>query len=243
MTPRRPPRPEPEHLHNEATATGDHSIAAGNIRNVVIRWALQHPSARWLPLLLACAALVVTGTAWPDGPASQYVLWGALVAVALGTAAARVLVQRPRDARIVATLSLVSVLATVGAWLAFRDVATHGEIDATGKITSKAPDLVDGAPLTLTLRVSPGEARDALRLTLAIDDHDPTAPTCRPVSSVALTSPPYGGAATPAAIHDGGTFDIPVDPQARTVRIDLTLHTDHGCRMDITTTEATLHNA
>ncbi|WP_369358137.1 hypothetical protein [Streptomyces sp. cg2] len=247
MTPRRPPRPEPARLHdtahirNDATAHGDHSIAAGTIRNVFIRWAL-HPSARWLPLLLACAALVVAGTTWPDGPASQYLLWGALVAVSLGTATARVLVQRPRDARIVATLSLASLLATVGGWLAFRDVVTHGEIDAAGKITAAARDLPDGARFILTLAVAPGEARDALRLTLAVDDHDPTAPTCRPNSAVALTAPPTGHAATPDSVHDGGSFDIPLDPQARTVRIGLTLHTDSGCRMDIRTTGATLHD-
>ncbi|WP_438486474.1 hypothetical protein [Streptomyces sp. S186] len=265
MTPRRPPRPDPEHLHhperlpdtghghdpgrlhepaqihNDATAHGDHSIAAGTIRNVFIRWAL-HPSARWLPLLLACAALVVAGTTWPDGPASQYVLWGTLVAVSVGAATARVLVQRPRGARIVAALSLASLLATVGGWLAFRDVVAHGEIDATGKITTAARDLPDGARFTLTLAVAPGEARDALRLTLAIDDHDPAAPACRPVTAVALTAPPPGHAATPDSVHDGGTFDIPLDPQARTVRIGLTLHTDRGCRMDVRTTGATLHD-
>ncbi|MER6307704.1 hypothetical protein [Streptomyces sp. NPDC001657] len=86
-----------------------------------IKWVM-HPSARWLPLLLACAGLVIAGSQQPERPAGQYVLWFVLCGLSLVTAAARVLIRRPRDARVVAALSLVSVLATVAGWLVFPNV-------------------------------------------------------------------------------------------------------------------------
>ncbi|KUL47324.1 hypothetical protein ADL22_10320 [Streptomyces sp. NRRL F-4489] len=230
-------------IHNSPTTHGDHSIAAGNIRNVVIRWALQHPSASWLPLLLGCATVVLAGTVWPDGPASQYALWGALTAVSLGTGAARVLVRRPGDARLVAVLSLASVLATVGGWLAFRDVATHGEIDVTGKVSPQGRrTLANGEHTTLTLRIpAPRDARDALRLTLAIDDSDPAAPTCRP-ETYALVSLPSSGAADVHKVLPDGTADLALGGQAGTVRIDVGLVTARACLMDLRAVRATLHD-
>ncbi|MGG2465825.1 hypothetical protein ACO0M4_39710 [Streptomyces sp. RGM 3693] len=244
MTPRTPPRPDPEHIHNDATATGDHSIAAGNIRNVFIRWALQHPSARWLPLLLACAALIIAGTTWPDGPASQYALWGVLAAVSLGTATGRVLIQRPAVTRVVAALSLVSVLATVGGYLAFRNVVTHGEIDVTGRITPPVQRaLSNGSHVTLSLDIAtPEESRNALRLTLAINDHDTASPTCRPDSSADLTLLGSGRTAQPTTVRHGGTADFLLGGQVRTVRIDVQLRTAQGCLLDIRTTQATLYD-
>ncbi|MFE3650351.1 hypothetical protein [Streptomyces sp. NPDC059122] len=244
MTPRRPPRPDPEHIHHDTTATGDHAIAAGSIRNVIIRWVLQHPSARWLPLLLACAALIVSGSTWPDGPASQYVLWGILAAVSLGTATGRVLVQRPADARIVAALSLVSVLSTVGGYLAFRNVVTHGEIDVTGQITPPVKRaLSNGTHFTLSLDVAtPEESRNALRLTLAINDNDTAGPTCRPGSSADLTLLGSGSTAQPTTVRHGGTADFLLGGQVRTVRIDVELKAGQGCLLDIRTTQATLHD-
>ncbi|MCK7627760.1 hypothetical protein MUU72_32490 [Streptomyces sp. RS10V-4] len=233
----------PRDIHNSPTTHGDHSIAAGTIRNVVIRWALQHPSASWLPLLLACAAVVLAGTAWPDGPAAQYALWGTLTAVSLGTATARVLVRRPDDARRAAVLSLASVLATVGGWLAFRDVATHGEIDATGTVTPQVRrSLADGAHVTLTLHTTaPEDTRNALRLTLAIDDSDPAAPTCRPDSSaqVSLLS---SGLVDQHEVRPGDTAAFSLGGQVSTVRIDIRLVTARGCLMDLRATRATLYD-
>ncbi|QHC25967.1 hypothetical protein [Streptomyces sp. GS7] len=244
MTPPKAPRDGGD-THQSPTAHGDHSIAAGTIRNVFIRWVL-HPSARWLPLLLACAALVIAGTTWPDGPARQYVLWGVLAALSLATAAARVLIRRPRGARVVAALSLVSVLATVGGWLAFRSVVLHGEIDVTGKVTSQGAQPLDAAAhrtLTLDLDASAlKEPRNALRLTLAIADHDPAGPTCLPDSSATVSLMTSGVAAQQQTVRPGGTADFSLGAQASTVRIDVTLSTARGCRMDIHTTEATLHD-
>ncbi|MEW1656933.1 hypothetical protein [Streptomyces sp. NPDC093707] len=244
MSPRRPHRPGPGDTQNTTTAQGDYSIAAGSIRNVIVRWAMQHPSARWLPLILACAGLILAGTTWPDGPATQYVLWGILIALALATAAARVLVQRPRDARIVAALSLVSVLATVGGWLAFRSVATHGEIDVTGKVAPLAQrSLTNGARYTLTLDIdAPKESRNTLRLTLAIDDHDRNGPTCRPDSSAELTLLPSGDMTRPATVRHGGTAEFPLGAQVRTARVSVELTTAPGCRLDIRTTHAALYD-
>ncbi|WP_274913937.1 hypothetical protein [Streptomyces sp. WZ-12] len=246
MSTRRPPRPPQGPTHNNATSHGDHSIAAGNIRNVVIRWALQHPSARWLPLLLACAALLLAGTTWPDGPATQYALWAVLVALSLATAAARVLVQRPRDARIVAALSLVSVLASVGGWLAFRNVATHGELDVTGKITLQGRQpLDDTAHRTVTLRLEPSSlkgSRNALRVTLAIEDQDPAGPTCVPDSSATASLISSGVPSQQQSVNPDGTADFDLGAQADAVRIEVTLTTGPGCRMNVRPTRVTLHD-
>ncbi|AIA05272.1 hypothetical protein ACFU90_24190 [Streptomyces noursei] len=246
MTPPRPSPPDPGHLHNEATAHGNHAIAAGNIRNVFIRWALQHPSARWLPLLLACAALIIAGTTWPDGPASQYALWGALITVSLATAAGRVLVQRPADARIVAALSLVSVLTTVGGYLAFRNVVTHGEVDVTGKVTTRGGQPLDATThrsITLSLDAPAlRESRNALRLTLAVDDHDPAGPTCVPDSYVTASLLTSGVPTQAQRVNPGGTADFSLGAQASTVQIDVTLTTGRGCRMAVRPTRATLYD-
>lgn len=233
-------------VYNTPTAHGDHSIAANDIRNVIIKWVM-HPSARWLPLLLACAAVVIVGTNWPDGPARQYTLWGALVALSLGTATARVLARRPRDARVVGTLSLVSVLATVGGWLAFQNVLTHGEIDVTGQVRTEGEQpLDDAAHRTLTLRLDApalAEPRDALRLTLAIADHEPAGPTCLPDTSATLSLLTSGAAAQPQEVRPGGTADFTLGAGVRSVRIEVRLHTARGCRMDVHTTGAVLHDA
>ncbi|MEU6330543.1 hypothetical protein ABZ851_25185 [Streptomyces sp. NPDC047049] len=70
--------------------------------------------------------------------------WGTLSGLALFTGAVRVLNRRPRDARVVGTLSLVSVLATVGGWLAFQHVVAHGEIDVTGSVRIQRTQPLDG---------------------------------------------------------------------------------------------------
>ncbi|PBC84376.1 hypothetical protein SAMN05428945_1018 [Streptomyces sp. 2224.1] len=231
-------------VHNSPTAHGDHSIAANDIKNVIVKWVM-HPSARWLPLLLACTAVVIAGTTQPGGPAGQYTLWGALSGLALLTGAARVLNRRPRDARVVGTLSLVSVLATVGGWLAFQHVVAHGEIDVTGSVRIQGTQPLDGETnrdLTLLLDAPAlKEARDALRLTLAINDHDPAGPTCLPDSAtVSLLA--SGVAAQPQRIRSHGTVDFALGAGVSTVRINVTLHTDRGCRMDISATDAVLHD-
>ncbi|MGX7757589.1 hypothetical protein ACWQ06_02845 [Streptomyces angustmyceticus] len=231
-------------VHNSPTAHGDHSIAANDIKNVIVKWVM-HPSARWLPLLLACTAVVIAGSTQPGGPAGQYALWGTLSGLALLTAAARVLNRRPRDARVVGALSLVSVLATVGGWLAFQHVVAHGEVDVTGAVRIQGTQPLDretNRSLTLLLDAPAlKEARDALRLTLAIEDHDPAGPTCLPDSATVsmLTS---GVAAQSQRIGSSGTVDFALGAGVSTVRIDVTVHTDHGCRMDISTKEAVLHD-
>lgn len=232
-------------VHNSPTTHGDHSIAANDIRNVFIKWVM-HPSARWLPLLLACAALVIAGTNWPDGPAGQYTLWGALAALSLFTAAARVLDRRRRDARVGGVLSLISVLATVGGWLAFQSVLTHGEIDVTGQVRAEGTQPLDSAAhRTLTLRLdAPAlkEPRHALRLTLGIADHDPSGPTCLSDTRATLWLLTSGAATQPADVRPGGTADFSLGARTGTVRIDVRLHTARGCRMDVQATSAVLHD-
>ncbi|MEU9119339.1 hypothetical protein AB0C96_05670 [Streptomyces sp. NPDC048506] len=232
-------------VYNSPTAHGDHSIAANDIKNVIIKWVL-HPSARWLPLLLACAALVIAGTRWPDGPARQYVLWGTLAGLSLVTAAARVLNRRPRDARVVGILSLVSVLATVGGWLAFGNVLTHGEVEVTGRVrTEGTQPLDDGTHPTLTLRLdvsAPEEQRNALRLTLGIADHDPAGPTCLPDTHATLSLLTSGAAAQSTDVRPGGTADFSLGAGAGTVRIGVRLHTARGCRMTVQVAGAVLHD-
>ncbi|MFH9246885.1 hypothetical protein ACH4LK_15820 [Streptomyces lydicus] len=232
-------------VYNSPTAHGDHSIAANDIRNVIIRWVM-HPSARWLPLLLACAAVVAAGARWPDGPARQYVLWGVLTGLSLLAAAARVLDRRPRDALVIGVLSLVSVLATVGGWLTFQQVVAHGEIDVTGQVrTEGRQPLDDEANRTLTLRLDAAalaEPRDALRLTLAIADHDPAGPTCLPDTRATLSLLTSGAAAQPTDVRPGGTADFSLGARAGAVRIGVRLHTARGCRMDVRATGAVLHD-
>ncbi|GAU69409.1 hypothetical protein SSP35_12_00570 [Streptomyces sp. NBRC 110611] len=232
-------------IYNIPRADGDHSIAANAIRNVIIRWVM-HPSARWLPLLLACAALVIAGTQWPDGPAHQYVLWGTLAGLSLISAAARVLNRKPRDARVVGVLSLVSVLTTVGGWLAFQNVLTHGEVDVTGRVRMEGTQpLDDVAHRTLTLRLDASalaEQRNALRLTLGITDHDPAGPTCLPDTRATLFLLASGAAAQVTDVPPGGTAEFTLGEGAGTVRIGVRLHTARGCRMDVHVTGAVLHD-
>lgn len=232
-------------IHNSPTTHGDHSIAANDIKNVFIRWVM-HPSARWLPLLLACAALVIAGSRQPEGPPGQYALWFVLAGLSLVTAAARVLLRRPRDARVVGALSLVSVLTTVGGWLAFQNIEAHGEIDVTGQVrTEGRQPLDDGANDALTLRLdAPAlkEPRNALRLTLAIDDHDPAGPTCLTDTTATISLLTSGVAAQQEEIRPGGTVDLALGARASTVRIHLKLHTARGCRMDVQATGAVLHD-
>ncbi|MFG2209191.1 hypothetical protein [Streptomyces sp. NPDC048638] len=232
-------------VHNSAAAHGDHSIAANDIKNVIIKWVM-HPSARWVPLLLACTGLVIAGSTWPDGPASQYTLWGVLAGLAVATAAARVLNRRPRDARVVGALSLVSVLAAVGAWLAFQNVLTHGEIDVTGQIHTEGTQPLDDTThrsLSLLLDASAlKEPRNALRLTLAIDDHITAGPTCLPDTHATVSLLTSGVAAQTTAVRPGGTVDFDLGARAGSVRIGLTLHTGRGCRMDVRATDAVLHD-
>ncbi|KPC66257.1 hypothetical protein [Streptomyces chattanoogensis] len=232
-------------VHNSSTAHGDHPIAANHIKNVIIRWVM-HPNARWVPLLVACTGLVIAGSTWPDGPASQYTLWGALAVLSVGTAAARMLNRSPRGARVVGVLSLVSVLAAVGAWLAFQNVRTHGEIDVTGQVhTEGSQPLDDSAHRTLTLRLDADalkEPRNSLRLTLAIDDHDPAGPTCLPDTSATVSLLTSDVAAQTESLRPGGTADFALGARAGSVRIDLRLHTARGCRMDVRATRAVLHD-
>ncbi|MFJ9853795.1 hypothetical protein [Streptomyces sp. NPDC101150] len=231
--------------HKEANTLGDHSIAANDIKNLIIKWVM-HPSARWAPLLLACTGLVIAGSTWPDGPASQYALWGTLAALSVATAAARVLNRRPRGARVVGALSLVSVLATVGAWLAFQSVATHGEIDVTGQVRTRGTQpLDDTAHRSLSFLLDTSalkEPRNALRLTLAIDDHDPAGPTCLPDTGATVSLLTSGVAAQTTDLRPGGTADFSLGARVRSVRIDLQLHTARGCRMDVRATSAVLHD-
>ncbi|ARF56923.1 hypothetical protein [Streptomyces gilvosporeus] len=233
-------------------SSGDGSIAAQYIRNVIIKWVL-HPSARWVPLLAACTGLVIAGSTWPDGPARQYALWGTLAGLSVATAAARVLHAKPRHGnaksqyvRVVGVLSLVSVLATVGAWLAFRDVVAHGEVDVTGQVhTRGVQPLDDTGHRTLSLLLdAPAlrEPRNALRLTLAIDDHDPAGPTCLPDTSATVSLLTSGVAAQTRTVRPGDTVDFTLGARARSVRIALLLHTAHGCRMDVRATGAVLHD-
>ncbi|UQA93608.1 hypothetical protein [Streptomyces halobius] len=232
-------------VHNNPTTHGDHSIAANDIKNVIIRWVM-HPSARWLPLLLACAALVIAGSKQPGGPAGQYTLWFVLAGLSLVTAAARVLLRRPRDIRVVGALSLISVLATVGGWLAFQNIQAHGEIDVTGEVRTEGKQpLDDGANDTLTLRLDASalkEPRNALRLTLAIDDHDPAGPTCLADTTATVSLLTSGVAAQEEKIRPGGTVDFSLGARVNTVRIHLKLHTARGCRMDVQATAAVLHD-
>ncbi|MFI0709532.1 hypothetical protein ACH4SK_02530 [Streptomyces inhibens] len=232
-------------IHNSPTTHGAYSIAANDIKNVIIKWVM-HPSARWLPLLLACAVVVIAWSGWPDGPARQYGLWGTLAGLSLVTAAARVLNRRPRDARVVGMLSLVSVLATVGGWLAFQSVRTHGEIDVTGQVRTQGTQPLDDAAhhsLTLLLDAPALEKpRNALRLTLAIADHNPAAPTCLPDTTATVSLLTSGAAAQPTTIRPGGTVDFTLGARVSAVRIDVRLHTARGCRMDVQTTGAVLHD-
>ncbi|MEU9112249.1 hypothetical protein AB0D04_10735 [Streptomyces sp. NPDC048483] len=232
-------------VHKHSLAQGDHSIAANDIKNVIIKWVM-HPSARWVPLLAACTGLVISGSTWPDGPASQYTLWGVLAALSVGTAAARVLNRRPRGATVVGALSLVSVLATVGAWLAFQSVRTHGEIDVTGQVRTEGSQPLDAdAHRTLALLLDADalkEPRNALRLTLAVDDHDPSGPTCLPDTRATVSLLTSGVAAQTKSLRPGGTVDFTLGAGTGSVRIDLRLRTARGCRMDVRATGAVLHD-
>ncbi|MFI9047956.1 hypothetical protein [Streptomyces sp. NPDC053427] len=232
-------------VHNSSTAGGDHSIAANVIKNVIIKWVM-HPSARWVPLLVACTGLVIAGSTWPDGPASQYTLWGTLAGLSVATAAARVLNRKPLGARVVGALSLVSLLATVGAWLAFQSVLTHGEIDVTGQVRTRGTQpLDDAAHRTVSFLLDASalrEPRNALRLTVAIDDHDPAGPTCLPDTGATVSLLTSGVAAQTMDLRPGGTADFTLGARVRSVRIDLRLRTARGCRMDVRATGAVLHD-
>ncbi|MFD7105909.1 hypothetical protein ACFVTP_27620 [Streptomyces celluloflavus] len=231
--------------HNSPTTHGDHSIAANDIKNVIIKWVL-HPSARWLPLLLACAALVTAASLRPAGPVGGFAGWGSLAGVALATAVIRVLIRKPRHTSVIAALSLVSVLSTVGGWLAFQDAVAHREIDVTGQLRLEGRQPLDGGPHNaLTLRLGEPalkESRDALRLTLALTDHDPAGPTCVQDTSATVALLVSGVEAQETDLRPGGTVDFTLGAQTSSVEIHLALHTAHGCRMDVRTARAVLHD-
>ncbi|MCB5908226.1 hypothetical protein [Streptomyces pinistramenti] len=238
--------PPTRDIHNSPTTHGDHSIAANDIKNVIIRWVM-HPSARWLPLLLACAGLVIAQALHPSGPFGQYLLCTVLAGVALVTAAVRVLIRRSSGVGFVGALSLVSVLATVGGWLAFQHGAAHADIDVTGQVVTAGTQPLDDAgnrSLVLTLGESAlKEPRERLRLTLAIDDHDPSGPTCLHRTSATVYLVTSGVAAQEEQMHSGSTVDFALGARTGSVRIQLTLKTGRNCQMDVRAASAVLHDS
>ncbi|MFG2227489.1 hypothetical protein [Streptomyces sp. NPDC048644] len=241
-----PGTPPTRDIHNSPTTHGDHSIAANDIKNVIIRWVL-HPSARWLPLLLVCAGLVIAQTLHPRGSFGQYVLCAVLAGIALATAAVRVLIRRPPGAGFVGALSLISVLATVGGWLAFQHSASHADIDVTGQVSTEGTQPLDDAgnrSLIFTLGESAlEEPRARLRLDLAIDDHDPSGPTCLHRTSATVHLLTGGVAAQEEDLRSSGTVDFALGARTGTVKIQLTLKTGRNCLMDVRAASAVLHDS
>ncbi|MFD9813824.1 hypothetical protein [Streptomyces sp. NPDC059080] len=233
--------------HNNPVTTGPHSIAANDIRNVIIRWVM-HPSARWLPLLLACAALVIAQTTDPHGPAGQYALSITLAVLAVAAGAVRVLIRKTPSVAAVGALSLVSVLATVGGWLSFQYASTHADVDVTGQVQRAGTLPLTGRDHTVAFTLGPAglrEHRDRLRLTLAVSDYDPSAPAC----SYRTTATAYlmdGGAPVQAPVRSGRPLDFVLNSGATSVRIQVTLtEKDPGqnCRTDIRAVAAVLHDS
>lgn len=232
--------------YNTPTAHGSHSIAANDIKNVIIKWVM-HPSARWLPLLLACAALVLSQAEGTQGPLGQYALWALLAALSLVTAAARVLVRATRGVGVTGALSLVSVLATVGGWLVFQNVRAHGEIDVTGQIRTEGRQPLNATDnRSLVLRLGEDafrEPRNTLRLTLAIKDHDTAGPTCLHHSAAAVSLADAGTAGQEITLGPGRTAELSLGGRTSSVRIQVTLRTVRGCEMDVRAASAVLHDS
>ncbi|MFF9477971.1 hypothetical protein [Streptomyces sp. NPDC014733] len=244
------PAPEVHHhdvRHNNPVTTGPHSIAANDIKNVIIRWVM-HPSARWLPLLLACAALVIAQTTEPRGPTEQYTLCITLAVLAVAAGAVRVLIRKTPSVAAVGALSLVSVLATVGGWLSFQYAAAHADIDVTGQVRTTGDLPLTGRNHTVTFTLGPAELREPrerLRLTLTVSDWDPSAPACsyRTSATAYLTA---GGAPTQASIRSGRPLDFVLNSGATSVRVQVTLaEKDPGrnCRTDVRAVAAVLHDS
>ncbi|GAA3165027.1 MULTISPECIES: hypothetical protein [Streptomyces] len=245
-----PGTPEVHHhtlRHNNPVTTGPHSIAANDIKNVIIRWVM-HPSARWLPLLLACAALVIAQATDPHGPAGQYALSIALAVLAVAAGAVRVLIRKTPSVAAVGALSLVSVLATVGGWLAFRYAAAHADVEVTGQVQRHGSLPLTSRDNTVTFTLGPDalrEPRDRLRLTLTVSDADPSAPAC----SYRTSATAYlmdGGAPVQEPVRSGRPLEFALTSGATSVRIQVTLaEKDPGrnCRTDIRAVAAVLHDS
>lgn len=247
------PDPAPEvhahHVqHNNPVTTGPHSIAANDIKNVIIRWVM-HPSARWLPLLLACAALVIAQTTDPHGPAGQYALSITLAVLAVAAGAVRVLIRKTPSVAAVGALSLVSVLATVGGWLSFQYAAAHADVDVTGQVRRAGTLPLTGRDHTVTFTLGPAglrEHRDRLRLTLAVSDYDPSAPACSYRTTATAYLMDGGAPAQEARVRSGRPLDFVLNSGTTSVQIQVTLtEQDPGqnCRTDIRATGAVLHDA
>ncbi|MEU3713742.1 hypothetical protein [Streptomyces catenulae] len=245
------PAPEVHHhdvRHNNPVTTGPHSIAANDIKNVIIRWVM-HPSARWLPLLLACAALVIAQTTDPRGPVGQYALCLSFAVLAVAAGAVRVLIRRTPSVAAVGALSLVSVLATVGGWLSFQYAAAHADIDVTGQVQVAGGKLpLTGRDNTVTFALGPAELREPrerLRLTLTVSDWDPSAPACtyRTSATAYLMN---GGAPAQLPVRSGHPLDFVLTSGTTSVRIQVTLaDKDPGrnCRTDVRAVSAVLHDS
>ncbi|WP_399087139.1 hypothetical protein ACGH2B_09940 [Streptomyces sp. BBFR2] len=210
---------------------------------------MMHPSARWLPLLLACAALVIAQATDPHGPAGQYTPSIALAALAVAAAAVRVLIRKTPSVAAVGALSLVSVLATVGGWLSFRYAAAHADIDVTGQVRRVGTLPLAGRAHTLDFTLGGAalrEPRERLRLTLTVSDYDPSAPACAYRTAATAYLMDGGAPAQEVPVRSGRPLDFVLNAGTPSVRIQVMLtEKDPGrhCRTDIRATEAVLHDS
>ncbi|MEO3755878.1 hypothetical protein [Streptomyces sp. B6B3] len=222
----------------------------------------------WLPLTLAVAASAVAVTVRPESSTSQGVRCALLFVAAVVLGAWRYFLPllvpgeggegraggggspRPsplgrlfrRREPLGQILSVGALLLGLCGWLVLQHLVDHGDLDVTGQFRFEGSQpLKDGETVTATAR--PEETRDRLLFTLDLTDDDPRLGTCVPTAtaSVVLTAG-EGPAAREVEVATGEEAEIPLGGARTTLGLDITLHADVGCLMDVAISSATLRD-
>ncbi len=227
-------------LLNMSLLGGDWREVAGEVR----RWSVWNWPQFLLVLLLDAVALLTA----PDDTSTEVTwLYGVMVAT-LALSFCRVagvvgaLADRagPRWAYLPPSLSFGCVLLAALAVVGMRYYDEHGEVDVTGRATITSEEsLKDGERLTVTVRNDP--ARDHLRLAFELADAAPGAQSCLPATTYDARLQ-GSGTSSVEGVRSGESFSLPLGGAHGTVRVEVVLHTDKGCRMSVSVARAALHD-
>ncbi|GAA1924147.1 hypothetical protein GCM10009837_56810 [Streptomyces durmitorensis] len=192
----------------------------------------------WPPFLivlgLGTTALVIA----PGGPQSQYAGVYVLLGLALLLAGARIVgIVAPSATK--ALVSALSVLLAVGALLWVDRLTEHGEVDVTGRAEISRGPVENGDLLSVVVADAP--SRTHLRLALMVRDAVPDAQSCTPETRLTVALRGAGANSAHTDVRAGQAVDLPLGGAHGALRVDVTVHTDPGCRMTVSVDDAVLH--
>lgn len=241
----------PEVGGSETRAEGNKAVAVGRVLgnfviSLVVGDGLKNAMGdastwrvwNWPPFLivvgLGAAALVIA----PEGAQSQYTGVYVLLGLAVLLAGARIVgIVAPPATK--ALVSALSVLLAVGALLWVDRLTEHGEVNVTGRAEVSGPAPV-GDGQTLSVAVADAPSRTHLRLALTVRDAVPAAQSCTPETTLTVALRGGGADSAHTDVRAGQQVDLPLGG-AKGVRVDVTVHTDPGCRMTVSVDNAVLH--